>query len=116
MDENSPQFKERLAKFICQRCNECCKKPGFVYLKEGEAEAIAGHLGMGDFDFVNQYCELLDRQKLVLKKHPDESCIFLTPTGCAVHAVKPLQCRDFPMKWRTPASLEYCAGLKKVMA
>lgn len=114
MDEDSKEFKEQLAKFVCQRCNECCKKPGFVYLKEGEEESIAAHLGLNSFDFVNQYCELQDRRKLVLKKHADESCVFLSAEGCQIHAVKPQQCQDFPRKWRTPASLEYCAGLKRL--
>jgi uncharacterized protein len=108
-------LEDQLSKFECQRCNECCKKPGFVYLKEGEETAIADHLNLSPFDFVNQYCELQDRRKLVLKKHADESCIFLTAMGCSIQAVKPEQCRDFPVKWRTPASLSYCEGLKKLL-
>ena len=116
MDENSVGFQEKLAKFKCQRCNECCKKPGFVYLQSGEENAIAAFLGMGSFDFVNRFCELEERRKLVLKKNPDESCVFLAADGCSIHAVKPRQCRDFPIKWRTPASYDYCAGLKQVFS
>ena len=106
-------FDQRLEKFECQRCNECCRKPGFVYLKEGEEERIAKFLQIEVFDFVNRFCDLIDRRKLVLKKHPDEACIFLTESGCRVHPVKPGQCLDFPVKWRTPASLDYCQGLQK---
>lgn len=110
---NAAMFLEdQLSKFKCQRCNECCKKTGFVYLQEKEEERIAEFLGLSVFDFVNQYCELEERRKLVLKKHRDESCIFLTPDGCQIHLAKPQQCRDFPVKWRTPASLVYCEGLK----
>ncbi len=108
-------LEEQLSRFQCQRCNECCKKPGFVYLAEGEPASIAAHLGLVEFDFVNQFCELEERRKLVLKKNPDESCIFLTTEGCRIHPAKPQQCRDFPVKWRTPASLDYCAGLLKVL-
>ena len=114
MDENSVEFQERLAAFLCQRCNECCKKPGFVYLQAGEEESIAKFLEISSFDFVNRYCELEDRRKLVLKKNADESCVFLTPVGCRIHPAKPQQCCDFPVKWRTPASFDYCEGLKKV--
>ena len=112
MEKN--QFQDLLAQFQCQRCQECCKKPGYVYLQKGEDEKIAHYLKLDVFDFVNRYCELLDKQKLVLKKNTDESCIFLREYGCAVHAVKPVQCQDFPIKWRTESSFEYCAGLKKI--
>ncbi len=32
--------------------------------------------------------------------------------GCSIHAVKPAQCVDFPVRWRTANSLDYCVGLK----
>ncbi len=108
------ELQKRLEKFECQRCNECCKKPGFVYLKEGEEEKIAQFLGLEAFAFVNQYCELADRRRLVLKKGLDEACIFLTETGCSIHSAKPDQCLAFPVRWRTPASFSYCRGLQKL--
>ena len=111
---NEEEMRKTLEKFECQRCNECCRKPGFVYLKNGEEEQIAGFLGLEVFDFVNQFCELIDRRQLVLKKEVVEACIFLTESGCRIHSVKPGQCRDFPVKWRTPASLNYCVGLKEL--
>lgn len=107
-------LEEKLEKFECQRCNECCRQPGFVYLLQNEADDIAKFLGMNSFDFVNQYCELEDRRKLVLKKHADEACIFLRENGCSIHAVKPQQCRDFPVRWRTVKSFSYCLGLKNL--
>mgnify|MGYP001593771831 CR=1 FL=1 len=111
---DSPELQEKLSRFACQRCNECCKKPGFVYLQKEEPEKIAVRLGLSEFDFINQFCELEDRRKLVLKKNTDESCIFLAAEGCKIHSVKPMQCREFPVKWRTPASFKYCEGLKKI--
>lgn len=107
-------LEKKLEKFECQRCNECCKKPGYVYLRPEEADRIAGFLGLEPRDFINDHCELLERRRLVLKKNPNESCIFLTETGCQIHPVKPQQCRDFPVKWRTEQSLSYCVGLKKL--
>ena len=112
---NHDSLDKKLEKFECMRCNECCRQPGFVYLRPEEAEQMAAFLGMEAGDFVNQYCELQDRRKLVLKKNPDESCVFLKDSGCAVHSVKPGQCIDFPRKWRTPKSLEYCQGMHKVL-
>lgn len=113
---NEKDILDKLEKFQCMRCNECCRKPGYVYLSETEAEEIARFLGKEVRAFMDEFCEIVDRRKIVLKKHADEACIFLTETGCSVHPAKPRQCRDFPVKWRTPASFEYCAGLKKLFA
>jgi Fe-S-cluster containining protein len=103
--------EERLERHVCRECGECCRQKGFVYLKKGEEERIAGYLGMGAFDFVNAYCELQDRQKLVLGKKNGEECIFLNSCGCRIHPVKPKQCLEFPLGWKTERSLTYCAAL-----
>ena len=108
------ELANKLERFECRRCNECCRQPGFVYLSEKEAEEAAEFLGVSAFDFVNEYCELQERQKLVLKKNGDESCVFLKDNGCAIHPVKPKQCVDFPLRWRTPRSFEYCEGMKEL--
>lgn len=108
-------IEEKLNKFQCLRCHECCKKPGYVYLNQQEAEACAVFLGLNPFEFINRFCDLQDRRRLVLKRREDESCIFLSDNGCAVHDVKPKQCRDFPVKWRTEQSFEYCEGMKRVL-
>ncbi|MBI4549689.1 MAG: YkgJ family cysteine cluster protein [Candidatus Omnitrophica bacterium] len=105
---------EALDRFVCRRCNLCCRQPGYVYLSSAEAGAAAACLGLDPYEFTEKYCEVMDRQRLVLKKLPDESCVFLTAEGCAIHPAKPGQCRDFPVKWRTPRSLDYCEGLKQL--
>lgn len=102
--------------FECQRCGECCRQEGFVYLKAGEAQKIADFFGLDVYDFTERYCELLNRQKLVLKKaEKKEDCIFLEGDRCRVQPVKPEQCRDFPIGWRTVKSLDYCAGIKRIL-
>jgi len=107
-------LEDKLGQFACARCNRCCRQAGYVYLEKNEAEKIAGHLGLEAFEFVNRDCELLNRRELVLKKNADESCIFLTEEGCRIHAAKPRQCREFPVRWRTAASFDYCEGLKNL--
>ncbi len=104
--------KEVEKNFECRRCNECCRKPGYVYLKEGEAERIAKYLKLPLYDFTDQYCEVIDRRRLVLKKSENEICVMLENEGCKVHPVKPDQCREFPYRWHTPASWDYCVGLR----
>ena len=100
--------------FQCQRCGACCKQPGFVYLKEGDAERLAARLGMDIYQFTEKNCLLINRQHLVLRKHADETCLFLKDEGCAVYAERPAQCREFPVNWRTERSLIYCEGMKKI--
>ena len=99
--------------FQCQRCGACCRQPGFVYLQLGEAERLAVCLGIDVYDFTETHCLLLDRQHLALKKNPDETCLFLAREGCKVYDVRPAQCRDFPLSWKTERSLDYCEGIKK---
>ena len=108
------EFAAKIGDFECQRCNQCCLKPGYVYLKKGEEERIATYLGLDPYQFTEEYCDLVDRQRLVLKKREGEVCVFLEDSGCRIHEVKPQQCRDFPMKWHTENSLQYCEGLKKL--
>ncbi len=105
---------KNLDQFVCQRCNRCCQQAGFVYLQDGEAEAMAAYKKMELYEFTAHYTDVIDRRQLVLKKQPDEACIFLTAAGCSVHAAKPRQCREFPRVWRTKKSFDYCAGLKKI--
>ncbi len=107
-----PSRTERLSEFECRRCNQCCMQPGFVYLKEADLPALAAGLGLTEFDFVNAYCDLENRRRLVLKKKANEHCVFLTEAGCSVYAARPAQCRDFPRAWRTARSFDYCEGLK----
>lgn len=111
------KIQEKIEKlFECRRCNACCKQPGYVYLREGEAERMAELLGLLVYDFTDQYCDVIDKRRLVLKKMPDETCVLLDREGCRVHAEKPQQCRDFPSRWRTAAAFDYCQGLKIVLA
>jgi len=98
--------------FRCKQCGACCKQPGYVYLKEADAERLSAALGMDVYAFTEIYCVLLDRKHLALKKHADETCLFLRAEGCSVYESRPVQCRDFPHGWKTERSLEYCPGLK----
>lgn len=84
----------------CQRCLVCCRWPGEVRLAEDEISRVASFKGMNDQAFIELHTRLRqDRRGLALKEQADGSCIFLQDDGCAVHAVKPEQCKDFPSRW-----------------
>lgn len=73
---------------------------------------MAAFLSQDPYDFTEDFCEVIDRRHLVLKKQADEACVFLSAEGCRVHEVKPAQCVEFPFRWHTPRSFDYCEGLK----
>ncbi|MFH1024066.1 MAG: YkgJ family cysteine cluster protein [Planctomycetota bacterium] len=101
--------------FTCARCNACCRQPGEVRLDADEPEAMAAYLGIAVSVFTERYTDLReDRRGLRLKGPADRACIFLSahPPGCAIHAVKPTQCRNFPLLWRYPDAERVCAALR----
>ncbi len=100
--------------FLCQRCGNCCRWPGFVRLGRSEPARIASYLGLSEADFVDRYTVLLPgRDALGLKSRSDGSCIFLAGrNSCNIQPVKPLQCRGFPNAWRFPGWREVCEAIE----
>lgn len=95
--------------YECQRCTACCRWPGQVRLSDAEISQLAAFKGMAEFDFIQQHTRLTsDRRGLALRDQADGSCIFLAGTECAVQAVKPQQCRDFPNLWNFPGFEKVC--------
>ena len=100
--------------YECVRCTECCRWPGQVRLTDAEITRLAEHLGMSEFDFVQRYTRLrADRQGLALQDKPGGECIFLEGRDCAVQAVKPQQCRDFPNGWNFPGFEKICRAIPR---
>ena len=84
-------------------------------LGSDEIDSIAAFLGMKAEDFIASSTRLTgDRTGLSLLENPDGSCPFLLETAdgpaCRIQAVKPRQCRDFPLKWNFPGWEKECAG------
>lgn len=99
--------------FQCQRCTNCCKWPGQVKLLDEDIVAIARHLGMSEWDFVQEYTEVRPtKDGLALKNRPNHECIFLEGRDCRVQPVKPFQCRGFPNTWNFPGWREVCEAIE----
>lgn len=98
--------------FVCQRCGNCCRAPGYVHLLPGEGEVIAALLGISERNFFDRYTRLTaDRRGLSLTEASDGSCIFLQPDNlCRIDAAKPAQCRDYPALWNSELLDAACAG------
>lgn len=95
----------------CVRCGACCRWEGDVCLTEEDVQAIAAYLGMEEVEFVNTYCRLQrNRRGLSLIDAEDGACIMLCDNACRIQAVKPQQCRDFPLRWNFPGWETRCPG------
>jgi Fe-S-cluster containining protein len=105
-------------RFTCQRgCTNCCEVHGFVYLTEENLRGAARYLGMTPASFERKYV-YRTRHLLRLRKPRGKQCHFLVGRGCAIHPVKPVQCRLFPFwpdlvenraDWERTA--EHCPGI-----
>ena len=100
--------------FSCRRCGRCCRWPGCVRLETGEAEAIAGFLGMAAEDFYDRFTAISrDRSCLILTEEAGGRCVFLEDgeiSSCRIDPVKPRQCRAFPLEWNFPGWEKECPG------
>jgi len=96
----------------CQRCTACCRWPGQVRLHEADITRIAAFLQLSEPDFIQQFTRLQhDRRGLALQEKPDGACVLLEGNLCAIQAVKPQQCRDFPNLWKYPDAEQFCRAI-----
>ena len=98
----------------CQRCAACCRWPGQGCLTDAEISRLAGFRGLTEGTFIQQFTRLAqDRRGLALMDQPTGQCIFLDGENCAVQAVKPQQCRDFPNGWNFPGFEQICRAVPR---
>jgi len=91
-------------RFECQRSGNCCTgAPGRVWFSADERNAMARHLGLLPFQFVERYARRADhRWSLVEVESPrGYDCVFLETdasgrSSCRVYPVRPSQCRTWP--------------------
>jgi Fe-S-cluster containining protein len=85
-------------------------------LNDAEISRLAAFKGLSEYDFIQQYTRLTkDRRGLALKDKENGECIFLENDACAVQAVKPQQCRDFPNLWNFPGFEKVCHAIPKMV-
>lgn len=107
-------------RFACQPdCSNCCQVEGQVYLTEADLQRMAEFLSLSAEAFEARYVYRTARH-IRLRKPPDRQCYFHRDNRCAIHAVKPTQCRTFPFwpeliesedAWNEAA--HYCPGMGK---
>jgi len=98
--------------YLCQRCTNCCRWPGFVRLTDGDIAAIAAFLGLSEWEFIQKHTRLDGaRGGLALHEQPDGACSFLDGRDCAIQPVKPIQCGGFPNTWNFPGWRDVCEAI-----
>jgi Fe-S-cluster containining protein len=81
----------------CPLCKECCERePG--WFMPDEVAIAANFMKLPEGEFIKNYCEEhMEGDVIVIspaKKKKNGSCIFLTKEGlCAIHEVKPHECK-----------------------
>lgn len=99
-----PWYADGLA-FTCTQCGNCCTgAPGYVWLADGELEAIAEHLKLHPHQFENRHTRRVGRRRSLLE-HDNGDCEFLVQEAdgkrrCGIYAVRPIQCRTWPF-WQS---------------
>jgi len=101
-------------KYDCLRCGECCKLRGLVRVSGLEIDRIAGFLSMDPRAFIEKFTRLSrSREGLEIEEKENGECVFLDGAQCAIHTVKPRQCRTFPKEWRYPEVKEVCPAYRQ---
>jgi hypothetical protein len=89
-----PGLRTRDAAFSyrCGACSRCCRGKR-IQLSPYELARLAAVLETTTTDVISRYT----RDGTALAVRPDDSCVFLGPLGCSVHAGRPLVCRLYPL-------------------
>lgn len=94
-----PWYQEGL-RFECTGCGKCCSGPsGYVWVSEGEMQAMANHLNLTLDQFKRKYTRQKDnRYSLTERKtlQGDFDCVFLKDKKCEVYPARPKQCQTYP--------------------
>ncbi|MCM8535415.1 MAG: YkgJ family cysteine cluster protein [Lentisphaeraceae bacterium] len=108
-EEHLPKGK----KWLCQRCGNCCRRPGPVIVSGKEIDKMANFLEMDPEKFLDLYVSVTpDGENLTLISKPDESCILLDGTNkCMVNDAKPDQCSGFPNTWFFEGWRDMCGAI-----
>jgi len=93
-----PWYKEGL-RFKCTGCGQCCTgAPGYVFVSDEEAIAIAKRLNISLTQFIAEYARRINgrlalKERLVNKNY---DCVFLDGKRCTIYEDRPKQCRTYP--------------------
>jgi Fe-S-cluster containining protein len=95
--------------YECKACKRCCRGKR-IPLNPYEVARLAAHVGTSTTEFLARHTEV---GGAILRRNDDDTCVFLGPGGCTVHAARPLACRLYPLgRQRTAGGDELFAELQ----
>jgi hypothetical protein len=80
--------------FQCQKCGECCKGYGGVFVNEQEIKHISRYLDIDSVSFLRDYCQWSGGRPLI-RTSESGYCVFWDKV-CTIHPVKPRMCKIWP--------------------
>lgn len=107
--------------FKCTGCGQCCTgAPGYVWISEQEAFAMADYLNLSIQKFMEKYVRIVDSKMALVEDPRNYDCVFLKDKKCQIYQERPLQCRTFPWWQQNLRSKEdwekaatFCEGINK---
>jgi Fe-S-cluster containining protein len=94
--EDEPWFQDGL-RFECTQCGDCCTgAPGFVWVNDAEAKAIAGALQLPLDEFLALHTRPAPRGRSLREKANGDCVLYDKKQGCTIYEVRPGQCRTWP--------------------
>lgn len=84
-------------KFECQKCGNCCKRQGIVFLTNNDLFNLCEFFKLDYEQLKAKYLNVFNN-KLVLKDHKLGACIFFNyeKNICSIYEVRPEQCQKYP--------------------
>jgi Fe-S-cluster containining protein len=79
--------------FTCRVCGQCCSGK-VIMVGPHEILGMSRILGISTTEFLAAHA---DNGGTTLRYGDDGRCVFVTPSGCQVHARRPLVCRLYPL-------------------
>lgn len=98
--------------FSCKCCGHCCHGESTVSMSDEEQVEIAGFLGVSTETLLNDYCVI--KPGRVEMRVVEGHCIFYGDNGlCAIHPVKPFNCRRWPLHPSIKSDISAWNAIKK---
>jgi Fe-S-cluster containining protein len=93
---SEPWYKDGL-RFTCTRCGKCCTgEPGYVWVNDGEVQAIARFRGEPVEEVIGLYTRMTSRGRTLREKTNGDCVFYDREAGCTIYDVRPRQCRTWP--------------------
>ena len=107
--DHSDRILRRIAEGIeeqidCTQCANCCRV-ATVKVSERDVERLAKFLRMKPAKLVAEFVVESEEEGHILRRDPEQGCVFLNGTECTVYDARPDICQRFPHLVRGDGSI-----------